>query len=609
MTLIENINVQIANISNSTNVLYFLSDDRNIIDKVINLSVTLSDLIKVRLDRKDFEYTEKGVLKYLKSNNLIHIFNKNLDKKDPDNNKYEGVYILKDFQVFDQSERQRMIKLFFDNENYKKCILLISSVDNLIPNGFENDIELINVPSLGKDDIRELCKDTFDKKLGVDFADKFENMYSEMIGLNEDQIEHVIYKLNSSPDTKSKLIEDFNEYVAEEKVKIAAKDNTITIKKPVGGKVDGYDELIKWVDDHKEAFIDDDCYKNYGISSPKGILIVGLPGTGKSAAADEVAIRFSKDENYPIPVVDFKIENIQSSYLGETEKKFQRYLKKIDDSAPCVLRIDEIEKTLSFKEGTHEVKRHMLSQLLMWMQERKSKVFLYVTANSIEGVPPELIRDGRLNERFFAFLPSADDICRITINKITKLKKNTNIFMNEDFDTAKIKSHIEGILDRIAMGKKNKFFTGANIEKIIDNVNISLKNDENKKTPYSFDDYKEQLEKEFNNISSYGETNMDTIVDMWIAAKDNKYKMAYGGNIIPFDSFNGEELKINGNLGNTYDQYMRDKIQQLINERIENKNRIMTEMNKQTDIESKQLDSCKYLHKKQKEKKNESIKK
>lgn len=586
MTLIENINVQIANISNSTNVLYFLSDDRNIIDKAINLSVTLSDLIKVRLGRKNFEYTEKGVLKYLKSNNLIHIFNKNLDKKDPDNNnpdnKYEGVYILKDFQVFDQPERQRMIKLFFDNENYKKCILLISSVDNLIPNGFENDIELINVPSLGKDDIRELCKDTFDKKLGVDFADKFENMYSEMIGLNEDQIEHVIYKLNSCPDSKSKLIEDFNEYVAEEKVKIAAKDNTITIKKPVGGKVDGYDELIKWVDDHKEAFIDDDCYKNYGISSPKGILIVGLPGTGKSAAADEVAIRFSKDENYPIPVVDFKIENIQSSYLGETEKKFQRYLKKIDDSAPCVLRIDEIEKTLSFKEGTHEVKRHMLSQLLMWMQERKSKVFLYVTANSIEGVPPELIRDGRLNERFFAFLPSADDICRITINKITKLKENTNIFMNEDFDTAKIKSHIEGILDRIAMGKKNKFFTGANIEKIIDNVNISLKKDKNKKTPYSFEVYKEQLKKEFNNISSYGETNMDTIVDMWIAAKDNKYKMAYGGNIIPFDSFNGEELKIDGNLKNTYDQYMRDKIQQLINERIENKNRIKSEMNKQT---------------------------
>ncbi|MEI3198864.1 MAG: AAA family ATPase [Lachnospiraceae bacterium] len=115
-------------------------------------------------------------------------------------------------------------------------------------------------------------------------------------------------------------------------------------------------------------------------------------------------------------LIRFQIDRIQSSSYGESESNMRRCLERIESMAPCVLLIDEAEKIFRMDEHTHEVKLNMLGQLLDWMQKRKAAVFTFMTANGIRQLPPELLRDGRISERFFAFMPSGGELAAILVS-------------------------------------------------------------------------------------------------------------------------------------------------------------------------------------------------
>jgi hypothetical protein len=164
----------------------------------------------------------------------------------------------------------------------------------------------------------------------------------------------------------------------------------------------GLDNLKAWVDRRRTAFLDPlPGPDGRPADSPKGILLLGVQGGGKSLAAKAVAGRLG----VPLLRLDFAV--LYDKYIGETERNLRQALETADLMAPCCLWLDEVEKGLASGEGEEGVGRRILGTLLTWMAERRSRVFLVATANDVSRLPPELIRKGRIDELFFVDLPDA----------------------------------------------------------------------------------------------------------------------------------------------------------------------------------------------------------
>lgn len=166
--------------------------------------------------------------------------------------------------------------------------------------------------------------------------------------------------------------------------------------------VAGARRLKRWVEQRRRVFVDGDAPP--GLDPPKGVLLLGVQGCGKSLLAKAVAGGFG------VPLVRLDFGTLYAKYHGETEANLRAALASTEQLAPCVLWIDEIEKGLasSGADGDGGVSRRVLGYLLTWMAERKSKVFLVATANQVQELPAELLRKGRFDEIFFVDLPDAE---------------------------------------------------------------------------------------------------------------------------------------------------------------------------------------------------------
>jgi SpoVK/Ycf46/Vps4 family AAA+-type ATPase len=160
--------------------------------------------------------------------------------------------------------------------------------------------------------------------------------------------------------------------------------------------VAGLDNLKRWLEARREIFLSD--APPAGLDPPKGLLLLGVQGSGKSLAAKAVAGAWG------LPLLRLDFAALYNKYYGETERNLRESLRTAELMAPCVLWIDEIEKGLAADADGGPGKR-ILGTLLTWMSERRSRAFLVATANDIEALPPELLRKGRFDEIFFVDLP------------------------------------------------------------------------------------------------------------------------------------------------------------------------------------------------------------
>jgi hypothetical protein len=175
--------------------------------------------------------------------------------------------------------------------------------------------------------------------------------------------------------------------------------------------VGGLRQLKSWLNLRK-GFFHGQAAPN--LDAPKGILLLGIQGGGKSLAAKAVAGAWS------LPLLRLDFGSLYNKFFGETERNLREALKLADMMSPCVLWLDEIEKGISANLGDQGISQRILGTLLTWMAERKSLAFIVATSNDISQLPPELIRKGRLDEIFFVDLPSATvrvDILSIHLRK------------------------------------------------------------------------------------------------------------------------------------------------------------------------------------------------
>ena len=217
--------------------------------------------------------------------------------------------------------------------------------------------------------------------------------------------------------------------------------------------IGGLDVLKDWLLKRRDAF--SAKATAYGLPSPKGLLIVGIPGTGKSLTAKATASVFGR------PLLKLDAGKLYGSLVGQSEQNLRTVIQTAEAIAPCCLWVDEIEKGLSGSKSSGSTdggtSARVLGSLLSWLQEKRSQVFVVATANDVTQLPPELLRKGRLDEMFFVDLPNQQE--RETIWGIQIRKHGRK---PEKFD-----------IGALAMGSEG--FTGAEIEQsVIDSLYASF---------------------------------------------------------------------------------------------------------------------------------------
>ena len=178
------------------------------------------------------------------------------------------------------------------------------------------------------------------------------------------------------------------------------------------GDVAGLARLKRWIEQRRAIFTGET--KAVGLDPPKGLLLLGVQGCGKSLAAKAVAGSFG------VPLVRLDFGALYNKFHGETEKNLRESLANAEALSPCVLWCDEIEKGLATSDSDDGVSRRVLGYLLTWMAERKKPVFLVATANDVSRLPPELLRKGRFDEIFFVDLPNGaarDEVFRLHFDR------------------------------------------------------------------------------------------------------------------------------------------------------------------------------------------------
>ena len=195
--------------------------------------------------------------------------------------------------------------------------------------------------------------------------------------------------------------------------------------------VGGLKNLKQWLEMRRAVFHGGG--REYGLEAPKGVLLLGVQGCGKSLAAKAVA------GVWGVPLLRLDFGALYNKYIGETERNLRKSLETAEVMSPCVLWIDEIEKGLSGGSGDDGVSMRVLGTLLTWMAEKAKPVFMVATANDVTALPPELLRKGRFDELFFVDLPKADSRMEIFRIQLSRRRLNPGAF-----DLTKLAEHSEG---------------------------------------------------------------------------------------------------------------------------------------------------------------------
>ncbi|MDH4322851.1 MAG: AAA family ATPase [Betaproteobacteria bacterium] len=222
--------------------------------------------------------------------------------------------------------------------------------------------------------------------------------------------------------------------VSGEKRRVIAREKVLEWFDPLPGGLDavgGLDALKAWLGARRAAF--SPKARAYGLPAPKGCLLVGVPGCGKSLTAKAIATAWA------MPLLRLDMGALKSKYVGESEGNIRKALRVAEAVAPCVLWLDEIEKALAgATQGAADggTSADALGTVLSWMQDRAGSVFVVATSNDVSALPPELLRKGRFDELFFVDLPDNEE--RAEIIAATLRTHNRNLDLESIYKVAKV---------------------------------------------------------------------------------------------------------------------------------------------------------------------------
>lgn len=229
-----------------------------------------------------------------------------------------------------------------------------------------------------------------------------EQLVKSCLGLTADRIRQVLAKSIVQKQTIDES--DIDRVLAEKRERIRQTEILeFFAPSETFASIGGLANLKAWLRQREQAF--SDRARQFGLPNPKGLLLVGIQGTGKSLCAKAIA------HLWRLPLLRLDVGRLFGSLVGQTESRTRQTIRLAETLAPCVLWLDEIDKALSGTDtgGDGGTSQRVLGTILTWMQEKTSPVFVVATANNIDHLPPELLRKGRFDEIFFINLPTESE--------------------------------------------------------------------------------------------------------------------------------------------------------------------------------------------------------
>jgi len=265
------------------------------------------------------------------------------------------------------------------------------------------------------------------------------------------------------------------EFVRRAKADLLGTGGVLELVETTAGALDqvgGLKRLKEWLALRGEAFEPE--AKEFGLEAPKGVLLTGVPGCGKSLCAKTLA------RTWGLPLLLLDPARLYGPYVGESEQRMRDSLKTVEAMAPAVLWIDEIEKGLAAgSEADSGVSQRLRGTFLRWMQDRREGVFIVATCNEVNLLPPEFLRRGRFDEVFFVDLPSETEREQIFVLHLTRRRRDPKRFdvaelaaASEGFSGAEIEAAVVGALYR-AFGRKSEITEGDILAEIRGTVPLS----------------------------------------------------------------------------------------------------------------------------------------
>jgi ATP-dependent 26S proteasome regulatory subunit len=277
-----------------------------------------------------------------------------------------------------------------------------------MPFELNKEMSVVDFDLPASDELAALFTQTLDsfvksKGMKVTLTDAQKDLFVQGVtGLTMDEARNALTKamLGRSTFDVSAL-----EAVLEEKQQLIRKTGILEFiaKKPTIQEIGGLENLKNWLEARTRSFSPE--AKKYGLSPPKGVLMTGISGCGKSVTVQAISSYWN------LPLVRLDMNRVYSGAMGSPEETLHMALKTVEAMAPCVLWIDEVEKGIGSYGGEKRdlVVGRIFAMFLTWMQEKKGNVFVAATANEIDMLPPEILRKGRFDEIFFVDLPGISE--------------------------------------------------------------------------------------------------------------------------------------------------------------------------------------------------------
>lgn len=365
-------------------------------------------LIAARLDMRLHVWTVTDGLRRVASENpLYDTRDAGLALANLSSLKGEAIYLFKDlYRMLDDTKIARRLLDLVSTFRQDRRVLVLSGAHYTLPHELQRHVVLFDLqtPSAGELKVaaRKLLNDlSREHRFKVTLSSReFDELIESMKGLTLFEAERVLTR--ALLEDLALTLEDLDAVVRMKKELLDARGVLEYFPPDVGMKeVGGLARLKGWLAKRARAFTPG--AKRFGLSPPKGLLLVGVPGCGKSLAAKAVA------KEWGLPLLKLEAGRLYDKYVGETDKNLEEAIRLAERLAPCVLMVDEIEKAFSAHgDGAADagLSQRVLGRFLGWLQDRQAPVFVVATCNRIAGLPPELMRKGRVDEIFFVDLPS-----------------------------------------------------------------------------------------------------------------------------------------------------------------------------------------------------------
>jgi SpoVK/Ycf46/Vps4 family AAA+-type ATPase len=329
-----------------------------------------------------------------------------------------SIFVFKDLHPFiDNAEVTRWLRdAIASFKGTQKTIVLMSPVQN-VPIELEKEVAVLDFPMPDMAELNQVLSQQLELTRGRRITTEArEKLLKAALGLTRDEAEKVYRKAQV---TAGRLTEEEVNVVLSEKKQLIRRNGILEYieeDETIEG-VGGLEELKRWLKQRSNAFTE--RAREYGLPQPKGMLILGVPGCGKSLIAKTTS------RLWCLPLLRLDMGRVyDGSMVGRSEANLRNALKTAESISPAILFIDEIDKAFAGTTGSADsdggTSSRIFGSFLTWMQEKASPVFVMATANRVERLPSEFLRKGRFDEIFFVDLPTAEErqeIFRIHLSK------------------------------------------------------------------------------------------------------------------------------------------------------------------------------------------------